>query len=116
MHRRGFIGALMTGGVIAGLAAEARTFAHGAIDSTRERPWALRTHTTPITGREYVYDARTGEDVSIRVPYAAASRLERSRVTGKPMRIVVFRLDCSGQLLVTGNRVATEPAWVRIIS
>ena len=117
MNRRGFIGALMTGGALTGLATEARTFAHGAAESTRERPWVLRASTTPITGRDAcVYDARTGENVSNRFLYAVAPRLERARVTGRPTRIALLRLNHAGKPFVTGNRLATEPAWVRIIS
>ena len=113
--RRTFLGAVATGAAMAALAHEAKVFAAGPMDSTRERPWVLQVREIPITGRGGVWDLRSGENVSRRVPYALAPRLERSRLTGHPVRVSLFRLDAAGKHYAIGNRIASEPAWVRVV-
>ena len=113
--RRTFLGAVATGAAMAGLAHEAKAFAAGPADSTRDRPWMLQVREIPITGRGHVWDARTGEDVSGRCPYKLAPRLERSRLTGQPVRVALFRLNAAGKQYLIGNEFASEPAWVRVV-
>lgn len=116
LSRRTFLGAVGTGAALTGLANEVRiAMAQGPAESSREQPWLLRTEEVPITGQRTVWDARTGEDVGCRVPYTMARRLERSRLTGQPVRIVLFRLK-EGKTFIGGGRLVTEPAWVRVIA
>ncbi len=116
MNRRAFLGALWTGGAVTGLASCHAGCATGPADSSRERPWVVRFAVTPITGKSSeIVDARTGENVARRLPYVCAARCERSRVTGRPVRVFLFRLK-NGQPFLTGGRLATEPAWIRAVS
>ena len=115
MNRRAFLGALATGGAVTGLAANATRYAAGPADSTRERPWVVRFSATPITGKSAdIVDARTGENVARRIPFVCAARCERSRVTGRPVRVLLFRLK-DGRPFVVGRRLATEPAWIQAV-
>ena len=115
MNRRAFLGALATGGAATGLVANGARFASGPVDSSRERPWLVRFSESPITGKSAeIFDARTGENVASRIPYVCATRCERSRVTQRPVRVVLFRLK-DGYRFVIGDRLATEPAWLQAI-
>lgn len=113
MARRTFLGAVATGAAI-GAFVSARTSASGPADSTRDRPWHLRASEAPLTSRSTVFDARTGTDVGRDILLACCRRLERSRITGCPVRIVLFRRNAAGQVFVVGDRIATEPAWVQV--
>lgn len=118
MQRRFFLAALGTGSATAALLAPAMTSARTPAESTRERPWLLRTDgTQPIPSvRCHIFDARTGVDVSHHISYRACHRLERSRLTGQPVRIAVLRVNADGKHYLVGERLASEPAWVRVIA
>lgn len=109
LKRREFLWASFAG------AAAAVAGAGEASPRSRVDPWVLRSSEAPVTGRGELCDARTGEPVGRRVPLRCAARLERSRVTGRPVRIALYRLGPDGWPFAVGDRVATEPAWVRVV-
>ena len=110
MNRRAFLGAFVSGAVLLP-SGELRRWryraANGPTDSRRDRPWVVRFAETPITWRSGdIFDARTGEHIATRLPYVIARRCERSRVTGRPVRVAIFRLKDGHQFLI-GGRLAT---------
>ena len=76
---------------------------------------AWRIHLVTVDGRERIVDAATGEQIGNRVPMKVMHRVYRSQSSGRPVKIRLFKLDAAGKKFWSGNRVATEWAWVQVV-
>jgi hypothetical protein len=83
-------------------------------------PWHIHFAPSCRIGGGRVFDATTGQDVSMLFPVSATRRLRRSAELVRPVRLSVFRygtIDGKRQVLLDGNRAMKDPVlvWVELV-